>query len=137
MNYYLSVLKNYATFTGRARRKEYWMFALFNLIFIVIAAVLDNLLGTTLKTGGMTLPYGYIYCLYALFVLIPGLAVMVRRLHDVGKSGWFFLVCLIPIAGSIWLLVLLCTDSKPGQNKWGPNPKGIGNAQFDFETTNA
>lgn len=131
MNYYLSVLKNYATFTGRARRSEYWYFALFNFIFVIVAAVLDNLIGSTFTidttAGAIPLGYGYIYVLYSLFVFIPGLAVTVRRLHDTGKSGWFFFIILIPIAGAIWLLVLLCTDSVPGINKYGPNPKGIGN----------
>jgi len=121
MQYYLSVLKNYAKFSGRARRKEYWMFALFNFLFLIVAAILDNLLGLTFDMPGVY--YGYLYLAYSLATMIPGLAVMVRRLHDVGKSGWMFLVALIPIAGAIWLLVLLCTDSKPGVNKWGPNPK--------------
>lgn len=129
MNWYLKVIKNYAVFSGRARRKEYWMFALFNLIFIVIAAVLDNILGTTFKMdlGGaqsINLPYGYLYLLYALAVLIPGLAVAVRRLHDIGKSGWMFLIVLIPFVGAIWLLVLMVLNSK-AENKYGPNPKEI------------
>ena len=128
MNYYLSVLKNYADFNGRARRSEYWYFILFNMIFCIVAMIIDNLLGTTFKFSSFmgvqqTLPYGWVYLLYALAVLIPGLAVMVRRLHDVGKSGWFFLIVLIPLIGSIWLLVLFCTDGKPGENKWGKNPK--------------
>ncbi len=119
MNWYLAVLKNYAGFTGRARRKEYWMFVLFNLIFLIAAMILDNVFGTTVEG----LPYGLFYFLYALAVLIPSLAVAVRRLHDIGKSGWMILVSLIPIAGSIWLLVLLVTDSNPGENEYGPNPK--------------
>lgn len=131
MNYYLSVLKNYATFTGRARRSEYWYFVLFNIIFCVIAMFLDQMLGTTFTinsgAGAMVLPYGYIYVLYALIVFLPGLAVTVRRMHDIGKSGWFILVSAIPIAGAIWLLILLCTDSIPGKNKYGTNPKGVGN----------
>jgi uncharacterized membrane protein YhaH (DUF805 family) len=131
MNYYLSVLKNFANFSGRARRKEYWMFSLFNLIFLIVAAILDNLLGTTFVLRGISIGYGYIYIVYALFVFLPGLAVSVRRLHDVNKSGWLFFIILIPLAGAIWLLVLLCTDSTPGLNKYGPNPKGIGNASFD------
>ncbi len=128
MNYYLKVLKNYAVFTGRATRSEYWYFALFNMIFAIVAMIIDKILGTNFKFdslygGASSLPYGWVYVMYGLAVLIPGFAVMVRRLHDVGKSGWMFLVCLIPLAGAIWLLVLLCTDSKPGENKWGPNPK--------------
>jgi uncharacterized membrane protein YhaH (DUF805 family) len=121
MNYYLKVLQNYATFSGRARRSEYWYFALFNIIFAVVAMILDNVLGIAMEGVG----YGPIYGLYALAVLIPGLAVAVRRLHDVGKSGWMFLIFLIPLVGAIWLLVLFCTDSQQGNNKWGHNPKEI------------
>ena len=131
MKYYLAVLKNYAGFTGRARRSEYWYFVLFNMIFAFVAMGLDNLLGITFKINGpygtQSLQYGYIYVLYGLAVFIPGLAVAVRRLHDIGKSGWFLLVALIPIAGWIWILVLLFTDSNNGPNRFGPNPKGIGN----------
>ncbi len=131
MQYYISVLKHYATFSGRARRKEYWMFVLFNFIFLVVAAILDNFLGTTFKVTGIALPYGYIYLLYALFVFIPSLSVLIRRLHDVNKSGWFIFICLIPLIGAIWMLVLLCTDGTPEINKYGPNPKGFGNREFD------
>ena len=119
MNWYLKVLKQYADFNGRARRKEYWMFALFNMVFIIVAMILDNVLGLTAGE----LPYGLFYFLYALAVLIPGLAVSVRRLHDVGKSGWMILISLIPIVGGIWLLVLMLTDSNPGENQYGVNPK--------------
>ena len=119
MNWYLKVLKNYAGFSGRARRKEYWMFVLFNIIFAIIAAILDNVLGLAMEGVG----YGVLYMLYALATLIPGLAVCVRRLHDVGKSGWFILISLIPFIGAIWLLVVLCGDSNPGDNQYGPNPK--------------
>lgn len=131
MNYYLNVLKNYATFSGRARRSEYWYFALFNLIFAFVAMFLDRILGTTFTintiSGPIDLGYGYFYLLYGLAVLLPGLAVLVRRLHDVGKSGWFFFIALIPLVGIIWILILLFTDSVPSQNKYGLNPKGIGN----------
>jgi uncharacterized membrane protein YhaH (DUF805 family) len=119
MKWYLMVLKNYANFSGRARRTEYWMFALFNFIFIIAAMILDNVLGTKI---GM-LPYGVFYFLYVLAILVPSLAVGVRRLHDVGKSGWFYFIVLVPLIGGIWLLVLFCTDSVAGENKWGANPK--------------
>ncbi len=125
MNWYLQVLKKYAEFSGRARRTEYWMFALFNLIFLIVAAIVDRVLGTNFTINEIKLPYGYFYLFYGLAVLIPGLAVFVRRLHDIGKSGWFILIGLIPIIGAIWLLVLACTDSKIGENKYGQNPKGI------------
>lgn len=129
MNWYLKVLKNYAVFSGRARRKEYWMFALFQLIFALAAMAIDNIIGTTFKIGEQSIPYGYVYMIYTLALLIPALAVAVRRLHDVGKSGWFLLICLIPIIGVIWLLVLLVTDSKPGDNEYGPNPKEEGHIE--------
>ena len=119
MNWYLAVLKNYAGFSGRARRKEYWMFFLFNMIFAIVAMILDNVLGIAIEGVG----YGPLYGLYALAVLIPGLAVSVRRLHDVGKSGWMLLIALIPLIGAIWLLVLMLTDSNPGENQYGSNPK--------------
>lgn len=119
MNWYLEVLKKYAVFSGRARRKEYWFFVLFNMIFAIIAMVLDNVLGIAIE--GVV--YGPIYLLLCLAVLLPGLGVLVRRLHDVGKSGWFFFISLIPIIGSIWLLVVLCRDSMPGENQYGANPK--------------
>ncbi len=121
MNWYLQVLKNYTVFSGRARRKEYWMFALFNLIFVIAAMIIDNVIGTTMAG----LPYGLFYFLYGLAVLIPSLAVAVRRLHDVGKSGWFLLIALIPVVGGIWLLVLFFTDGVTGQNEYGTNPKEI------------
>jgi uncharacterized membrane protein YhaH (DUF805 family) len=119
MNWYLTVLKKYAVFSGRARRKEYWMFFLFNVIFTILATVLDNLLGTAIEDLG----YGFFYIVYALAVLVPSLAVAVRRLHDIGKSGWWLLVSFVPLIGGIWLLVLLATDSQPGENEYGPNPK--------------
>ncbi|SDE50744.1 DUF805 domain-containing protein [Riemerella columbipharyngis] len=119
MKYYLECLRNYATFSGRARRSEYWYFYLFNFIFALVAMGIDNLLGLTIEN----LPYGVVYTLYGLITLIPGLAVTVRRLHDVGKSGWFILIGLIPIIGSIWLIVLMFTDGNKGPNMYGEDPK--------------
>ncbi|NVO09792.1 MAG: DUF805 domain-containing protein [Bacteroidales bacterium] len=121
MNWYLQVLKKYAEFNGRARRKEYWMFALFNIIFLIVAMIIDNVAKTTIGE----LPYGLFYFVYAFAVLIPGLAVGVRRLHDVGKSGWMMFLIFIPIIGGIWLLVLFCMDGVIGQNEYGANPKEI------------
>lgn len=119
MEWYLKVLKQYSDFNGRARRKEYWMFTLFNVIFAVAAMVLDNVLGIAFESIG----YGPIYGLYILAVLVPGLAVGVRRLHDIGKSGWWLLVGLIPLIGTIWLIILLATEGTRGDNEYGPNPK--------------
>jgi uncharacterized membrane protein YhaH (DUF805 family) len=121
MKYYVDVMKKYAVFNGRARRKEYWMFVLFNLIFLIVAMILDNILGT--KISG--LPYGLIYCLYAVAIIVPALAVSIRRLHDIGKSGWYIFVNLIPLAGFIWYLVLLCSSGNTGENKYGPDPKAV------------
>lgn len=120
MKWYLKVLKQYADFNGRARRTEYWMYLLFNMIFLAVAAVLDNILGLKFNEQ---VPYGYIYLLYSLVVFLPGLGVAVRRLHDVGKSGWFILIGLIPIIGGIWLIILMATDGTPGRNEYGVNPK--------------
>ena len=119
MSWYIKVLKAYAVFTGRARRKEYWMFVLFNIIFAIVAIILDNILGTAMEGVG----YGLIYALYMLAVLIPSLAVAVRRLHDTGRSGWMILIALIPFVGAIWLLVLLVLEGNAGENKFGPSPK--------------
>lgn len=120
MKWYLKALKQYADFTGRARRTEYWMYLLFNTIFVIVATLLDNLLGLKFYQD---VPYGFIYMLYALATFIPGLAVLVRRLHDVDKSGWWIFISLIPFIGAIWLLILLFTEGTPGSNEYGVNPK--------------
>jgi uncharacterized membrane protein YhaH (DUF805 family) len=120
MKWYLKVLKQYTDFNGRARRTEYWMYLLFNIIFLFAAAILDNILGLKFSPE---IPYGFIYIIYALAVFIPGLAVTVRRLHDVDKSGWFVLIAFIPLVGAIWLLILYCTEGIPGTNQYGVNPK--------------
>jgi uncharacterized membrane protein YhaH (DUF805 family) len=117
------VFENYANFSGRARRSEYWFFVLFNMIFAICAMVLDNLLGLSFDP----IPYGWFYISYVLAVFIPGLAVAVRRLHDVNKSGWFFFIVLVPIIGSIWLLVLFFSEGTKGKNNYGEDPKGTGN----------
>lgn len=119
MKWYLKVLKQYADFSGRARRTEYWMFVLFNLIFAIVAIILDNVIGTAIEGVG----YGLLYFIYALAVLIPALAVAVRRLHDIGKSGWMILIGLIPFIGGIWLLVLFVTEGNEGENEYGKDPK--------------
>ena len=141
MNWYIRVLKKYAVFSGRARRKEYWMFYLFNVIFSLVAMLLNLVIVLGIGLGGFS-PLSIVYTasvvfvpiVYAIAVFVPGLAVSVRRLHDIGKSGWYVLIILIPIAGPIWFLVLMCLDSQPGDNKYGPNPKvesGISIADYD------
>ena len=115
MNWYLEALKKYAVFSGRARRTEYWMFMLFNVIAGIILGIVDAILGT----GGV------LGAIYALAVLIPGLAVSVRRLHDTSRSGWWLLIAFVPIVGAIVLLVFSLQDSTPGPNAYGPNPKEV------------
>jgi len=112
MDWYIAVLKKYAEFNGRARRKEFWFFTLFNMIAYVILGVIDTVTGI----GVLTL-------VYSLGVLVPGLAVGARRLHDTGRSGWWLLIALIPLIGTIVLIVFFVLDSDPGDNAYGPNPK--------------
>jgi uncharacterized membrane protein YhaH (DUF805 family) len=115
MEWYLSVLKRYAEFSGRARRKEYWMFTLFSYIALVALAVPSVLTGSTALSA--------LYCLYILATFMPTLAVTVRRLHDTNRSGWMFLIAFIPFVGAIVVLVFLCSEGTPGDNQYGPNPK--------------
>lgn len=121
MNWYLQALRQYAVFEGRARRKEYWFFALFNLIAIVLLAIVDEQAGTFSEQAEIGLFSG----LYLLAVFIPGLAVSVRRLHDIGRSGWWVLIGILPLLGGLVLLVFAALDSQPGANQYGPNPKGV------------
>lgn len=116
MKWYLYVVKqNFANFNGRASREEYWLFFLFNMIFSVVAFIVDSILGT-----GMV-----IYLLYLIILTIPHLAVFVRRMHDIGKSGVWFFIGIIPIIGAIWLLILLFKESESKENQYGPVPKKI------------
>ena len=152
MKWYIKCIRQYADFKGRARRKEYWMFTLFNVLITTVLLIpfffvfFLVVIPTALEGG-----YSDIFeedtaillalapgILYGLFILLPNLAVTVRRFHDTGKSGWLYfaiwiasqipylsLIVLIP--GGIYSLVVCCTDSQYGENKWGPNPKGLGN----------
>ena len=117
MNWYLGVLKKYAVFSGRARRKEYWMFYLFYLIFAIVLSIIDSILGT--GGGGAGLLSG----LFVLAMLIPSIAVTFRRLHDTDRSGWWVLIALVPLIGAIILLIFMIQDSQSGENQYGPNPK--------------
>jgi len=119
MNWYLEVLKKYAVFSGRARRKEYWLFFLFNLIIALVLGFIDGAAGLADPQSG----YGPLGGLYALAVLIPGIAVSVRRLHDTDHSGWWLFIVLVPLIGAIVLLVFMVRDSLQGQNQYGPSPK--------------
>ncbi len=122
MEWYLKVLRQYADFKGRARRKEYWMFYLINTIISVVLSIVDT------SIFGLE-GYG-INTLYSLGVLVPSIAAAVRRMHDAGKSGWFILI-------PIYNIILLCTDSEEGDNKWGPNPKNPNNELNDIGVSEA
>ena len=113
MEWYFAVLRNYAQFSGRARRMEFWMFVLINFAIGIVLGFIESLLGIPSVLSG----------LYGLAVLIPGIAVTIRRLHDTGRSGILWLIGLIPIIGWIILIIFLAEDSKPGDNQYGPNPK--------------
>jgi uncharacterized membrane protein YhaH (DUF805 family) len=118
MNWYLEVLKKYAVFQGRAHRTEYWMFTLFNVLITIALLIIGAILGLSGDGGSNILS-----SLYGLAVLLPGLAVAVRRLHDTDRSGWWLLIGLIPLIGAIVLLIFLVQDSQPNGNQYGPNPK--------------
>ncbi len=115
MDWYLKVLKQYADFDGRARRKEYWMFFLFNII------ISWGLQAIAFASGISVI--GYLASIYSLAVLLPGIGVSIRRLHDIEKSGWFLFIVLIPIIGAIWLIVLLAKEGTKGPNEYGADPK--------------
>ncbi|MET7388152.1 DUF805 domain-containing protein [Streptomyces sp. NPDC005385] len=117
MHYYTDVLKKYASFQGRARRSEYWMFALFN---VVIALVLLGLAAATKSTV-----FYVLYIAYILAVILPSLGVLVRRLHDTGRSGGWFFISFVPFVGGLVLFIFTVLEGNPGPNEYGPNPKGI------------
>ena len=111
--WHLKVLRQYTDFSGRARRREYWMFVLANFIIAFVLGIIDTIIGWGQILSGI----------YSVAVLLPSLAVAVRRLHDIGKSGWWLFLCLIPLIGGIWVIVLMCKDSQYEANQWGANPK--------------
>jgi len=110
-----SVLSKYVVFSGRARRSEFWWFALFALILYIVVGIIDLAIGSSV-----------LLLIVALALLLPSLAVTVRRLHDTGRSGWWILISLVPFVGGIILLVFECQDSQPGANAYGPSPKDGG-----------
>ncbi|HLP43839.1 MAG TPA: DUF805 domain-containing protein [Candidatus Nanoarchaeia archaeon] len=117
-NYYLDVWKKYAVFSGRSRRREYWYFVLFNFIVALVVGIIAS-----------SLRLHFLSTIYNLAVLVPCLAVSVRRLHDTDRSGWWLLIGLIPLIGTIILIVFAVQDSTPGANRFGPNPKeGMGSS---------
>jgi uncharacterized membrane protein YhaH (DUF805 family) len=113
MNWYLAVLKNYAQFNGRARRKEYWMFVLFSCLISIVLGAVEWLLGLPAALSG----------LYSLAVLVPSIAVLFRRLHDTGRSGWWVLLLFVPLLGALAILFFTAQEGESGENAYGPNPK--------------
>jgi len=134
MEWMILPLKRYFEFTGRSRRKEFWMFALFLFILGIVASIVDHILGygavtTTSGPGSFNFSYtsyGPLTIILLLGTIIPRIAVAIRRLHDTDRSGWWLLLILIPIIGWIILLVFYCTDGTHGPNRFGEDPKGPG-----------
>ncbi|MEM7780661.1 MAG: DUF805 domain-containing protein [Pseudomonadota bacterium] len=128
MDWMIMPLKRYADFSGRSQRMEYWMFALFQVLFIIFAAVWLGISGALEENSGgfggaMLIIFGLLYL--GLF-FIPGLAVTVRRFHDQNRSGWFILLQFIPYIGGLIVFIFMCLDGTPGNNQYGPDPKGRG-----------
>jgi len=121
MKWYLKVVRdNYANFTGRARRKEYWMFVLFNMIFAIGGIILLTLIAYALESPFIL----FLVYIYLFAVMIPSIAVAVRRMHDVGKSGWYVLI-------PIYSFILAVTEGEKGPNEYGPDPKDPANGELN------
>ena len=114
MHWYQEALRKYADFSTRSRRMEYWMFLLVNIVISLVLGLVGRMVGLR-----------FISAVYSIFVFVPGLAVSVRRLHDIGRSGWWLLLCFVPILGWLVLLFFDVQDSQPGDNEYGPNPKVV------------
>ncbi len=109
-----SCFSQYVGFSGRARRSEYWYFTLFNIVASAIVSFISNQAGIPFLPG-----------IFSLALILPSIAVSVRRLHDIGKCGWWELLGLVPVIGQIILIIWALRDSDPGANQYGPNPKGL------------
>lgn len=118
MKWYLQSLRKYAVFKGRARRREYWIFELMNVAITLALFVLAVMLGKAGYPYFLSLPF-----LYMAATTIPSLASLVRRLHDTNRSGWWFFISMVPVVGGLILFAMIVTDSDPGENRFGPNPK--------------
>jgi uncharacterized membrane protein YhaH (DUF805 family) len=125
MNWYFEAFKKYAVFQGRSGRKEYWFFVLFNIIVSAALAFLDRITVTFVADTG----FGILSAVFTLAVILPGIAVSVRRLHDTGRSGWWFLVTIVPVLGFFLFIYFMVLESDPGSNKYGPLP----NSSSDFK----
>ena len=121
MNWYIAALKKYAIFAGRSQRSEYWYFVLFNFLISFSLGIIDTVAGSFDPQIGLGLLSGT----YSLIILIPSIAVGIRRLHDTDRSGWWLLLPLLPIIGMIVLIVFFAENSQPNENRFGPNPKAL------------
>ena len=124
--------RNYANFSGRARRAEYWYFILGNFVLIIAFYILA-IVGVSNENIGLSILGNVVYLVIALGFFIPGLAVAVRRLHDINKSGWYYFIVLIPLIGAIILLVWFFTDGDRFTNNYRADPKNLNEVEFDFE----
>ncbi|KQR18411.1 MULTISPECIES: DUF805 domain-containing protein [Xanthomonas] len=127
MEWMLLPLKRYADFEGRSRRKEYWMFMLLQVIVLVVLGIMFGIaaavMGGENGPGPLAWVVGAIMAIFVLALIVPSIAVTVRRLHDQGKSGWFYLISFVPYVGGFVVLVFMCLDGTPGPNQYGESPK--------------
>jgi len=133
MSWFIEALKKYAVFSGRSRRKEYWFFVLFVVIISIVLNIIDGLIGVYDRSMGA----GLLSTIFSLAILIPSIAVSVRRLHDIDRTGWWVLIALVPLVGWIVLLVFHVQDSTPGTNRYGPNPKSTDYQSMPARTESA
>lgn len=119
MSWFFEAVKKYAVFSGRSRRREYWYFVLFYLLISIGFTVLDAVIGTLNYFGR----FGLFTGIFTLALLLPSIAVTVRKLHDIDRTGWWYLISLVPIIGLVVILIFTVTDSTEGSNRYGPNPK--------------
>ncbi|BCG10921.1 MULTISPECIES: DUF805 domain-containing protein [Buttiauxella] len=120
MDWYFKVLRNYVGFSGRARRKEFWMFILVNLVLTGVLSILDKMLGLRIAKDE-----GLLTTIYGVLIFLPYWAVQFRRLHDTDRSAWWLLLLLIPIVGWLIILAFNCQNGTPGENKFGSDPKAM------------
>ncbi|MHB8087994.1 MAG: DUF805 domain-containing protein [Anaerolineaceae bacterium] len=119
MKYYVAALKKYAVFSGRASKKEFWMFVLFNILVSLVLGIFDYILGTTYGPREI----GILSSIYSLVVFLPSLGVAIRRLHDIGNIGWWVFISLVPIIGIIWYVIIMSKNGDPAENAFGPVPE--------------
>ncbi len=119
MSWFVAALKKYAVFGGRSRRKEYWFFVLFSSIITVVLSIIDGAIGTLDSSTG----FGLLSGIFSLAILVPSIAVSVRRLHDIDRTGWWVLLSFVPLIGAIVLLVFAVQEGTSRSNRYGPNPK--------------